>query len=62
MMTAAHQFFKNLYFKNILSNFRMNIEDILEIYGKIFDRATHGGIQILKSAIEIFKYLHGNNK
>ena len=40
----------------------MNIEEILDMYGKRFDRATHGGIAILKTAMEIFKYLHGNNQ
>lgn len=40
----------------------MNIEDVLDVYGKRFDRATHGGVAILKAAIQIFKYLYGNSQ
>ena len=46
----------------IIANFRMNIDDILEIYGQKFDKATHGGITILRAAMDIFRYLDGNDK
>ena len=33
----------------------MNIEELLEIYGNRFDRATHGGTTILRAA---YKHLN----
>ena len=32
----------------------MNLTDVLDVHGEKFDKATHGGIKILKAAIRIF--------
>ena len=46
-------------------NFRMNIEELLEIYGNRFDRATHGDTVILRAAykhLNIFMEITNNSK
>ena len=43
----------------------MNIEELLEIYGNRFDRATHRGTAILKAAykhLNIFMEITNNSK
>ena len=41
-------------------HFRMNLADTLDLNGEVFDTVTHGGLQLLKAALNIFKQMTKN--
>ena len=38
-------------------HFRLNLIDFLDQHGDNFDKATHGGLAVLRAAIQIFGHL-----